>query len=69
LADCALHRGGRPNLVVPIDIGKATFLVDERAIAARLPDALDWLQEVNRQTGGGSNPRCEQPKLNVAVAD
>jgi 3-dehydroquinate synthase len=69
LADCALHRGGRPNLVVPIDVGEATFLVDEAAIAARLPDALDWLLEVNSHTAGASIPRCEQPKFDITVAD
>lgn len=69
VADCALHRGGRPNLVVPIDIGNATFLVDESVIATRLPDALDWLQEVKGQTAGMSIPRCEQLMLNVTVAD
>ena len=69
LADCALHRGGRPNLVVPIDIGKATFLVDESTIAALLPDALDWLLKMNSQTMGASIPRCEQSKLKVVAAD
>ena len=68
LADCALHRGGRPNLVVPVGIGNATFLVDTSAIAIRLPDALNWLSAMNSQAGGRSLPRCEQPESTTAVA-
>ena len=68
LADCSLHRGGRPNLVVPVDIGKAAFLTDVGTIATRLPDALDWLSEMNSKAGDRSTPRCEQVLSNKAVA-
>jgi len=59
LADCSLHRGGKPNLVVPADIGHAKFLTDEQTIVDRLGDALKFLEHLSSKIGGTSVPHCE----------
>jgi 3-dehydroquinate synthase len=49
LHDCSLHRGKRPNLVVPTAIGAATFLVDSQVICEHLTSAIQYLQALNER--------------------
>jgi 2-epi-5-epi-valiolone synthase len=49
LREVTLHRGGRPNLVVPTGIGKAVFLGQMDALASHIARAIHTLKAVGRQ--------------------
>jgi 3-dehydroquinate synthase len=68
LKDSALHRGGTPNLVVPVSVGKAVFLRDIEFISRYLEEALTYLQDLNRLTGGRHVPFCEMEQESLSVA-
>jgi 3-dehydroquinate synthase len=68
LRDSALHRGGTPNLVVPVAIGKAVFLRDITVISRYLQEALIYLEDLNRLTGGRYVPFCEMKQESVRCA-
>jgi 3-dehydroquinate synthetase len=68
LKDSALHRGGTANLVVPVSVGKAVFLRDIDYIVRYLEEALTYLQDLNRLTGGRHVPFCEMEQEQMSVA-
>ena len=46
LIDMALHRGGRPNLVIPREIGAADFVNDMSVLATALGPAIRILDDI-----------------------
>jgi 3-dehydroquinate synthase len=68
LKDSALHRGGSPNLVVPVAVGEPLFLRDIAFIGRYLEEALTYLADLNRLTGGKHVPLCEMEQTNLLCA-
>jgi 3-dehydroquinate synthase len=68
LRDSALHRGGTPNLVVPVTIGKAVFLRDIDFISRYLEEGLTYLEDLNRLTGSRHIPVCELEQTTLRCA-
>jgi 3-dehydroquinate synthetase len=62
LRDCALHRGGQPNLVLPMAIGGAAFIKDTGVVVPHLGRALLTLGQFSRNV-----PAWEAPLLNRAA--
>ena len=67
LRDCALHRGGRPNLVLPTAIGQAVFVKESGAVSLHLEQSLQFLNELNCRMGGQNVPVCEAKPLAQAA--
>ena len=62
LRDCALHRGGQPNLVLPMAIGGAAVIKDTGVVVPHLGRALLTLGQFSRNV-----PAWEAPLLNRAA--